>query len=161
MKYLITIFLFFVASDGFSQDLSKNEFDEKLLSTLNKKYNVKKLPPGFYNCAYSIYEKNKDDGFFVGNNVAIQCLPKYVSKIEFSDAGEKMWKITTSYYKKGCKENNQGYKDKMNVANYCNCLVEKFNGNDIKLKTLISPEFARSNLYNEIATSCFTENRID
>lgn len=159
MKYFLLLLFTLLNSTGSSQDLSKNDFDKKLLSTLNQKYNAKKLPQGFYDCAYSNYMENKYDGFFEGNNVAIQCLKKYLLKIKFSDGGNKIWEIAIPYYKKECKKNNKAYENKMNVNNYCNCLIKQYSNRNIKLKTLISPEFAKSNLYDEIAMQCFQESK--
>ncbi len=159
MRYLIlSSLLLLISSNCLAQSLSRNDFDKRLLTTLNHNYNVVELPKAFYDCTYKMYLIKPED-YFEGDDVALKCLKRYYMQVVFSDGGKKMWQIVIPHYKKSCIVKNSRYKNVLDVKGYCNCLVKQFNKHEIRLKTLISPRFSKSKLYYKIATGCVSSNK--
>lgn len=168
MKLSITILLIALSSiSAFSQPLSKTDFKQKMVSALNEMYNVSKVPGAFTNCAYSLYKQDYSEngeteaGFYTGVQVAQTCMVKYLDQIVFSDEGKKLRDVSLGYFEEACQANNKPYENQIYVNGYCSCLRKSYDRNNISLKTMINPNFVETEMYQNIAISCFDDNKMN
>lgn len=144
--------------DELTQSTSKEKFKKLLSSTIKTKFNIIKLPSGFYDCAYQEFKKGDDVNFDIGYLMGKQCMPEYTGQIKYSDKGVKALKFFDAVYVNKCTEEISQFKKDVNTSSYCQCLHEQFVKYKVGMEKISDPEFQESILNKKITNYCFSTN---
>lgn len=139
---------------------SKKEFEVRIDSIMNAKFNIIKLPTSYYDCGYKMYKKGKESGeigFNMGVIAGKKCLSGAFDKLDFSDGGLKMFKSFRDFFIYNCINDSK----KKTVRTMCTCLYKQYVNHKIGYERLLTHGFRNSKLNKKIASYCleFTRNK--